>query len=37
MAISQTADPTGAYYLYDFAIPSNYFNDYPKLGVWPDG
>ena len=37
VAISQTADPTGAYYLYDFVIPNNYFNDYPKLGVWPDG
>ncbi len=37
IAISQTADPTGAWYVYDFVIPDNYFNDYPKLGVWPDG
>ena len=37
IAISQTADPTGAYYLYDFMMPNNKFNDYPKFGVWPDG
>lgn len=36
MLISQTADPTGAYYAYDFAVPEPYFNDYPKVGVWPD-
>jgi hypothetical protein len=35
IAISQTADPTGAYYLYAFEI-NDYFPDYPKLGVWPD-
>ena len=34
IAISQTADPTGAYYLYAFEITK--FPDYPKLGVWPD-
>ncbi len=34
IAISQTADPTGAYYLYFFPTPD--FPDYPKLGVWPD-
>ncbi|MFZ2358388.1 MAG: hypothetical protein WA040_03520, partial [Anaerolineae bacterium] len=32
--VSQTADPTGAYYSYQFATPS--FPDYPKYGVWPD-
>ncbi|MFZ0060575.1 MAG: proprotein convertase P-domain-containing protein [Pyrinomonadaceae bacterium] len=37
IAISQTGDPTGAYYLYDFMMPNNKFNDYPKFGVWPDG
>lgn len=37
VAVSQTGDPTGAWYLYDFVIPDNYFNDYPKFGVWPDG
>ncbi|MEO7794839.1 MAG: carboxypeptidase regulatory-like domain-containing protein [Thermoanaerobaculia bacterium] len=36
VAISQTPDPTGAYNLYDFVIPDDYFNDYPHLGVWPD-
>jgi len=36
VAISQTADPTGAYYLYAFEIPDDEFPDYPKFGVWPD-
>ncbi|HEV8254485.1 MAG TPA: proprotein convertase P-domain-containing protein, partial [Vicinamibacteria bacterium] len=36
IAVSQTGDPTGAYYLYDFMMPNNKFNDYPKFGVWPD-
>ena len=36
VACSQTADPTGAYYLYDFQMPNSWLNDYPKLGVWPD-
>jgi hypothetical protein len=35
IAISQTPDPTGSYFLYDFAVPV--FPDYFKLGVWPDG
>ena len=34
VAVSQTADPTGAYYRYSF--PYSYFNDYPKMAVWPD-
>jgi len=33
VCISQTADPTGAYYVYSFATP-NGFPDYPKIGVW---
>ncbi len=37
VAVSQTGDPTGAYFLYDFNISPTCFNDYPKLGVWPDG
>jgi hypothetical protein len=37
IAISQTADPTGAFYLYDFTMPNDKFNDYPHFGVWPDG
>ncbi len=36
IAISQTADPTGSWFRYDFVIPSGIFNDYPKFGVWPD-
>lgn len=32
--ISQTPDPTGAYYSYQFTTPG--FPDYPKYGVWPD-
>jgi hypothetical protein len=37
VAVSQTADPTGAWYRYDFPISSTVWNDYSKLGVWPDG
>jgi N-acetylneuraminic acid mutarotase len=36
VAISQTGDPTGAYYRYDFDL-GTLVNDYPHLGVWPDG
>lgn len=36
-AISQTGDPTGAYFTYRFVMPNAKFNDYPKFGVWPDG
>ncbi|MCB9135041.1 MAG: proprotein convertase P-domain-containing protein [Anaerolineales bacterium] len=32
--ISQTSDPLGAYYSYQF--PTTNFPDYPKFGVWPD-
>ncbi|MFB3915765.1 MAG: hypothetical protein ACE14M_03490 [Terriglobales bacterium] len=35
VAISQTDDATGSYYRY--AFPFSDYNDYPKLGVWPDG
>ncbi len=34
IAISQTSDPTGAYFLYSFSY-GNTLNDYPKFGVWP--
>jgi hypothetical protein len=37
IAVSQTPDPTGAYYLYEFDQSADTFNDYPHLGVWPDG
>ncbi len=34
VAVSQTSDATGAYNRYAFQYSG--FNDYPKLGVWPD-
>jgi hypothetical protein len=37
VAVSQTSDATGAYYRYAFSYGNIQFNDYPKLGVWPDG
>ena len=37
VAISQTGDATGAYYLYDFLTDGINFVDYPHIGVWPDG
>jgi hypothetical protein len=33
IAISQTGDPTGAYYRYAFSS-GEFFPDYPKYGVW---
>lgn len=36
VAVSQTSDATGAYYRYAFSYGA-VFNDYPKMGVWPDG
>ncbi len=35
VAISQTPDPTGAYFRYAFTTGGN-FPDYPKYGVWSD-
>ncbi len=37
IAISQSGDPSGAYYTYDYIMTNSRFNDYPKFGVWPDG
>ncbi|MEW5830386.1 MAG: hypothetical protein AB1846_15975, partial [Chloroflexota bacterium] len=37
IAVSQTGDPTGAWYRYQFQISATKMNDYPKFGVWPDG
>ena len=37
VAVSQTEDATGEYFLYDFVTDSDNFVDYPKTGVWPDG
>ena len=36
VAVSTTSDATGSYNRYAFSY-GNQFNDYPKLGVWPDG
>ena len=32
IAISETADPLGSYYIYSFDAPN--FPDYPKYGIW---
>jgi len=37
IAVSQTGDPTGAWYRYAFQISNTKLNDYPHFGVWPDG
>ena len=36
VAVSTTSNPLGAYYRYAYSYGSN-MNDYPKMGVWPDG
>ena len=36
IAESINGDPAGAYYVYDFQLPSTDFPDYPKLATWPD-
>ena len=36
VAVSTTSDATGTYNRYAFSY-GNGFNDYPKMGVWPDG
>lgn len=36
VAVSTTSDATGTYNLYAFSYGSTQFNDYPKLGIWPD-
>ena len=36
VAVSTTSDATGSYSRYAFSYGSTQFNDYPKLGVWPD-
>ncbi len=37
VAVSQTADASGAWYRYSFQISTTLLPDYPKFGVWPDG
>ncbi|MGN6313150.1 MAG: hypothetical protein ACTHMO_05235 [Rhodanobacteraceae bacterium] len=36
VAVSATADATGAWYRYAFSYGNTQFPDYPKMGVWPD-
>jgi len=36
VAISTSADATGTYARYAFAVPGNAFGDYPHFGVWAD-
>lgn len=36
IAVSQTGNPAGSYYVYEFVMPNFKLNDYPKLGVWRD-
>lgn len=35
VAVSTSPDPTGTYFRYSFSYDRS-FNDYPKMGVWPD-
>jgi len=35
IAISQTSDPTGSWYRYQYEFTA--MPDYPKFGIWPDG
>ena len=35
IAVSQTPDPTGSWYRYEYTFTG--LPDYPKFGVWPDG
>jgi hypothetical protein len=37
IAVSQTGDPTGSYFIYEFVMPNNKLNDYSKFGIWSDG
>jgi hypothetical protein len=37
IAVSQTSDPTGAYFRYAFKTEGKNFPDYPKYGLMPNG
>jgi len=37
IAVSQTGDPMGAYFVYEFVMPNIRLNDFAKFGVWPGG
>jgi hypothetical protein len=36
VAVSQTGDPMGSYYVYEFVMPFFKQNDVSKFGVWPN-
>jgi len=37
IAVSTTSDATGTWNRYDFHLTNTTLDDYPKIGVWPDG
>ncbi len=37
IAVSQTGNAAGTYWIYSFQISPTDFPDYPHFGVWPDG
>lgn len=37
IAVSQTGDPMGAWFAYEFVMPNVKINDFPKISMWPDG
>lgn len=37
IAISTTSNPLDGWYRYAFLVSNTKMNDYPKIGVWPDG
>jgi subtilisin-like proprotein convertase family protein len=37
VAVSTSPDPTGTYNRFQFSYGTTGFNDYPKMGLWPDG
>lgn len=36
LAVSATNDPSGSYFMWAYGFGTN-VNDYPKIGLWPDG
>ncbi len=37
IAVSQTSDPTGSWWMYAMRADLTLMNDYPKCGIWHDG
>ena len=37
IAVSQTGDPMGSWFAYEFVMPNVKINDFPKMSMWPDG